>query len=89
MSNGGRPAGVAPLTVTVFLDDERLGEVAVPLGFRPYVFAITPELAARIASRDDPAVLKLVCSSTWNPRAALGGDDDRDLGVMVDRVEVR
>ncbi len=89
MSNGGRPAGAPPLTVTVFLDEEPLGAVEVPLGFAPYRFAVTPELAARFSSRDDPAVLKLVCSSTWKPRATLGTDDDRDLGVMVDRVEVQ
>jgi hypothetical protein len=27
--------------------------------------------------------------NVWNPRVALGANDDRDVGVMVDRVEVR
>lgn len=88
MSNGGRPASLPPLSVTVSLDDQPLGTVTVPLGFRPYSFDIPPDLASRIAARDDPAVLKLVCS-TWKPRSVLGVADDRDLGVMVDRVEVQ
>jgi hypothetical protein len=28
-------------------------------------------------------------TQTWNPRETMGAADDRDLGVMVDRVEVR
>ena len=88
MSNGGRPSTLPPLTVSLSLNDQPLGEVIVPQGFRPYVFEIPAELAARMAASDDPAVLKVACA-TWNPRAALGWPDDRDLGVMVDRVEVQ
>jgi hypothetical protein len=41
----------------------------------------------RAAGRDDPAQLRLV-STVWNPKRILGGTDDRDLGVMIDKVEI-
>jgi hypothetical protein len=50
---------------------------------QPYSFLITdPALIG------DTTTIRLV-TDTWNPRAAIGVDDDRDLGVIVDRVEVR
>jgi hypothetical protein len=88
MENGGRPPAQGPATVEVFIDDHRLGAVTVGPEARPYSFGIPRELAARAAAVDEAALLKLVCS-TWNPRAALGIGDDRDLGVMVDTIEVR
>jgi hypothetical protein len=36
----------------------------------------------------DPVELRLL-TTTWNPREVLGGNDDRELGVMLDRVAVR
>jgi len=87
LSNGGRPAAVEPARVSISLDDRPLGEAVVTGGFHLYTFAIPPDLAAAIAAKDDPARLKIACN-TWSPRAALGVADDRDLGVMVDRVDV-
>jgi hypothetical protein len=87
MSNGGRPDRLPPATVEVFLDDRRLGAVTVGNGFRPYTFDIPPDVAAAASGTADAALVKIV-SSTWNPRAALGAGDDRDLGVMIDRVDV-
>ena len=43
---------------------------------------------ARVASAGDPVRLK-IATPVWNPSRALGTGDDRDLGVMVDRVAVR
>ena len=37
---------------------------------------------------DDPVELRLV-TATWNPHQVLGTPDDRNVGVMVDRVAVR
>jgi len=87
MENGGRPPGLPPATVQVLLNDRALGQVTVGTARQAYSFAIPPDLAATAAKTDDAALLKLV-SSTWNPRAVLGANDDRDLGVMVDRIEV-
>jgi len=87
LGNGGRPASVEPARVSISLDDRPLGDAVVTEGFHVYTFAIPPDLAAAIASKDDPARLKIACN-TWSPRAALGIADDRDLGVMVDRVDV-
>jgi hypothetical protein len=88
MHDGGRPAQAAPARVEVFLNDVRLGATNVTRGFRTYRFEIPPEVAAGAGRQDDPAQLRLV-SSVWTPQQYFGGSDDRILGVMVDRVEVR
>ncbi len=88
MSNGGRPAGPAPAVVEVYLHGQLLGRAAPTAEFESYRFAIPPALAARAAAYPDPVELKLV-TATWNPHEVLGGPDDRDLGVMVDRVTVK
>ena len=85
MENGGRPASAPPADVQVFLGDVRLGTARVGRARQEYTFPLPSDAAA--AGRDS-ATLRLV-TTTWNPRASLGVDDDRDLGVMVDRVEVR
>ena len=88
MGNGGRPETAEPARVRLSIDDTPIGEVVVDGGFRPYRFAIPPEVSARMAASDAPAQLRIVVN-TWNPRSLLGVPDDRDIGVMVDRVELR
>lgn len=88
MNNGGRPAAAPPAAVTVYLHGQMIGAATVGTGFSPYRFAIPPDLAARAAAVDDPVELKLV-TAVWNPHDVLGSPDDRDLGVMVDRVAVQ
>jgi hypothetical protein len=88
MSSGGRPPGAPPADVEVSLDDRALGTIHVEDGFRPYTLPIPAELAAKLAASGNPARLRLV-APTWRPRRILGTADDRELGVMVDRVQVR
>jgi hypothetical protein len=88
MSSGGRPEGAPPADVTVRLNDRVLGTARVSDGFRPYTFTVPPDIADEAARADEPARLGLV-TATWNPQHVLGSPDDRDLGVMVDRVQVR
>lgn len=88
MNDGGRPARVARAQVDVSLNDRPLGRVEVTTGFSPYSFAIPAELAAAAAASDEPARIKLV-TNAWKPLEILATPDSRDLGVMVDRVEVR
>jgi hypothetical protein len=88
MSSGGRPETAPPADVTVYLDERLLGTARVVDGFRPYTFAIPADAAAAAAQSDEPARLRLV-TPVWNPHRVLGSPDDRDLGVMVDRVQVR
>jgi hypothetical protein len=88
MENGGRPPQATPATVEVFFGTTSLGKVAVGREQQPYIFEIPPALAAEAAASVDSATVRLI-STTWNPRALTGADDNRDLGVMVDRVEVR
>ena len=88
LGNGGRPPAAGAATVEVFLNDQALGEVTVGGGMGPYRFAIPADLATAIAASDEAAQLRLV-TRTWNPARVLGGGDTRELGVMVDRVEIR
>ncbi len=88
MSNGGRPAGVAPADVEVSIDGTVLGTATPDDSIQPYIFPLSSALAAAVAERDEPARLQ-VRVVTWNPAEALGVNDSRDLGVVVTRVEVR
>jgi len=88
MNDGGRPAQAPPAIVQVFFNDVHLGDAHVGLGFQPYRFAIPADLVEAAARVDDPAQLKLI-TTPWNPHRMLGLADDRELGVMVDRVDVR
>jgi hypothetical protein len=88
MSSGGRPPAAPPADVTVYLDERLLGTAPVTDGFHPYSFAIPADVVAADLTRSAPARLRLV-TTTWNPHATIGSGDTRDLGVMVDRVQVR
>jgi hypothetical protein len=88
MSDGGRPPGAPPADLVVYLQGEPLGTIHVTHGFRRYMLAIPAGLAARAAAYRDPVELRLV-TALWNPHEVIGGPDDRDLGVMLDRVTVR
>ncbi|HJR58818.1 MAG TPA: hypothetical protein VJ813_05465 [Vicinamibacterales bacterium] len=89
LNDGGRPPAAAAARLEVYFHNQRLGEIGLrPGGFLPYTLGIPGELAARAASARDPVELRLV-STVWNPREVLGVADDRDLGVMVDRVTIK
>ena len=62
--------------------------MAVGPDFKPYTLAIPPALAAAVGASGTPVRIKLV-TNVWSPKAVLGVPDDREWGVMVDRVEVR
>jgi hypothetical protein len=88
LNDGKRPRSVPAAHVAISFDDTLLGEVDVVSGFRPYSFTIPPSAAAVASNRDEPTRLRIAVNP-WNPKEALGTADDRLLGVMVDRVEVR
>jgi hypothetical protein len=88
LNDGGRPPGLGPAHLLVYLDDELIGETDVKRGFLPYSFDVPRAIAAAASTRDEPVLMRLE-GNVWNPRVALGANDDRDVGVMVDRVEVR
>lgn len=88
LNDGRRPAKVAPADVEVSIDDDVIGRQRVGPDFKPYTFNIPADVAQRASSQSAPARLKIT-TNVWNPRAALGTPDDRDLGVMVERVDVR
>ena len=90
LHDGGRPIaqGAEAARVQVLFDDASLGTIDVAAGFRQYRLALPPALVQRAAERDEPAQITLL-STTWMPKTYLGGTDDRELGVMLDRVVVR
>lgn len=88
MNDGGRPPAVPPADVTIALAGEPLGTVRVTTGFSDYTVAIPPPLAARLAAAGGTAELRLT-TTVWKPAEVLGTSDDRELGVMVDRIRVR
>ncbi len=88
LNDGGRPPSVPPADVSVYLHGQLLGTVRASHEFAPHTLTIPSELAARAAASGDPVELKLI-TPVWNPHDVLGTPDDRDLGVMVDRVAVR
>jgi hypothetical protein len=84
MGSGGRLPAAGPADVRVFLGDRPLGAVRVAGGMQSYPFAIPPDLAVAMAESNDAAQLRLE-ANVWSPRQLAGANDDRDLGVMVDR----
>ena len=86
--SGGRPAKVSPAQVTVFLGENEIGTATPDGQFRDYTFEI-PEALARDLSARTGAIEARVESTTWTPRDVVGGADDRMLGVMIDRAEIR
>jgi hypothetical protein len=88
IGSGGRPAGAPPADVTIRGGDRVLGTFRVTGGFTEYSVPIPPDLAAAWAGTGEPVRISIE-TPTWNPRKLLGGSDDRELGVMVDRVAVR
>jgi hypothetical protein len=88
MGNGGRPAKVPPPQVTVFLNEREIGKTQVDGHFSDYTFVIPADLAATLAKRTTAAEIRIE-STTWTPRDVLGNSDERQLGVMIDRAEIR
>lgn len=88
MHDGGRPAAAPPAAIEVFLGDVALGRIAVGSGFREYTLPVPPQaLAAAMAA---PGLQLRIESTTWKPSQFLpNSPDGRDLGVMIDRVEIR
>ena len=88
MNDGGRPSAAPAADVTVLIEDRVLATVRVTSGFTEYVVPIPADIAAAAAAAGEPVRVTLR-TSTWNPQVMLGTSDDRELGVMVDRVAVR
>ena len=84
----GRPPTAPAAIVDVSVDGQRLGSASVGSPVAPYDFVIPPETMQAI--RDSPRAARLeIAANTWNPARLLASKDDRDLGVMVERVLVR
>jgi hypothetical protein len=88
MDNGGRPGKAPPAEVEAFIGEVSLGRVVVGAGMQAYTLAIPADVASAAAASTDAVTVRLR-TVTWRPRAVLGAADDRELGVMVDRVEIR
>ena len=87
MSDGGRPDGAGNAEVSIAIGDQQIGTVDVDTGFRSYAVEIPVEIVSAAAGRG-PVRIRLR-TSVWRPEEVLGTADDRELGVMVDRVTVK
>ena len=87
LSAGGRPTALPPPIVGVRLADRQLGTVTVTDEVLPYEFTIAEDNAAEILSSDELLQVSIT-SNTWTPSDALGGEDTRELGVMVHRLRI-
>lgn len=87
LADGIRPAAAGPASITVSLNDVPLGAATVSGGFLPYRFAISDELAQTINRSNDAARLEIE-STTWIPQEHFDVPDQRELGVMVDRIQI-
>jgi hypothetical protein len=82
-SDGGRPDAAPPARVEVWIGEVPLGAIEVDGPFREYTLPLPPPVVS-----EGPIELRLK-SVMWNPARVLGSPDDRELGVMIDRVTVR
>jgi hypothetical protein len=72
-------AGISPVGVFT---------VTVGPELAPYLLTIPADLASSMARTEEAAQLRLV-TNTWNPAQLIHVRDERDLGVMLDRIEVK
>jgi hypothetical protein len=86
--SSGRPRGVAHPRVTVRTDGHEIGTAEVTGEFQDYVFPLPSRLAAAPRNGSGSIQFELE-TSTWRPSDVFGGSDSRQLGVMVDRAEIR
>lgn len=88
LSDGGRPPAAPAADLVVAIGDVVLGTIRVAGGFKEYQLPIPAEVAAAAAATGEPVRMTLT-TPPWNPLVVLGTPDDRNLGVMLDRVAVR
>jgi hypothetical protein len=86
--SNGRPKSVAPGHVSVIVEGHDLGRIEPTSDMRSYTFPIPAGVASELAKRTGPSEIQIQ-SSVWIPREAVGGSDNRALGVMIDRAEIR
>lgn len=88
LGRGGRPREADEARVSVFLDDQPLGTITVDEdAFQPYTLPIPASLASAAAATNAAATLRLE-TPPWVPLDLLGIPDRRELGVMLDRIEI-
>ncbi len=90
-AEGKPPLRTQPLTVTLSLDDTRIGQVILPPGsnFADYTLTIPPGLPIPNKGADPGYAILKIESPVWSGEQAGISYDTRRLGVQVDAVEVR
>ncbi len=86
--SSGRPRGVSHPRIAVRAGGHELGTAELSGEFRDYVFPLPAGLAADTPGGNGAMPFELE-TSTWRPSDVFGGSDSRQLGVMVDRAEIR
>lgn len=88
MGYGERPARGGPAVARLFLNERLLAAVPVTTRtFEPYVVPIPADLAREVAASQESELR--IETAPWVPRDVLDSADSRELGVMLDQVEIR
>ena len=82
-----RPEQLGPSIAWVWVDEHLLGTITATANFEPYRFTVPLDVVSILETGKDVAQLRIV-SNTWNPERVFNGRDNRDLGLMVDRVTI-
>jgi hypothetical protein len=88
MADGGRPAAAFPAEVQLFLNGRPIGSTVVKgPQLRAYNFEIPNAVAIAMEESPNAAQLRIM-TRTWNPSQLMGSGDNRDLGVLINRIQV-
>ena len=87
LSSGGRPEQALSATAHVYVDDVHLGTATPTPNFEPYFFEIPLDLAAMLETCKEAGQLRIE-SSTWSLAQMLGGTNDQDISLMLDRITI-
>lgn len=85
---GQAPIRTEPLTITLHLDDTQLASIVVPPGTDFTDYTVTVPRGTPKKEHDPSTGLLRMESPTWSGKKAGLGNDNRALGVQVDRVKV-
>jgi hypothetical protein len=88
LSSGGRPPSAARPLVEVSLGGQPLGSIEPRDAMEAFSLTVPRALSRELAASGDPAEL-LLRVPTWTPSREVGGNDTRELGVIVFRVQTR
>ncbi len=81
--NGGRPQGVPPAALSIFIDGQMIKSLKLTNEFKEYRMVIPP-----VPEVDTRRVLRLE-TGPWSPKVSGISGDSRELGAQIDWIGIR